>query len=219
VKIPKRNLNVCQSGITEKLGLGKFTSRKKFIGTHKLEKYMILKGMFALTLIVICFTLHAQEKSINTGTAFGIQLNQYQKDFGIGVNVTSPYFIHERIALRLRANLMYNEHEKDGTTTTWSPYSNVSLGLIGVSGKVGEHIKLYGEGGFIMLFPSSDFSSDQSAAGAYGLFGFEFYMNSGHNYFIEIGGVGQGSTADKIPMKPIYSNGLLISTGFRMQLK
>ncbi|MBC8485793.1 MAG: hypothetical protein H8D45_07100, partial [Bacteroidetes bacterium] len=78
-------------------------------------------------------------------------------------------------------------------------------------------IRLYGEGGIISLFPSDEFSSEEFVFGGYGLFGFEFYMNSRSNYFIEIGGVGTGATADNITNEPIYSNGLLISTGFRIQ--
>jgi hypothetical protein len=89
--------------------------------------------------------------------------------------------------------------------------------LIGVVGQVGDNIRLYGEGGIIGLFPSDEFSSEDFVIGGYGLFGYEFYMNSWSNYFIEIGGVGTGATADKIENKPIYSTGLVISTGFRVQ--
>ena len=113
---------------------------------------------------------------------------------------------------------MFNENVQNGTTT-WTPYSNVTLGVIGVAGYVANFIRLYGEGGVIALFPSEDFSSENVILGGYGLFGFEFYMTSMSNYFIEIGAVGPGATADKIVNEPIYSNGLLISTGFRIQLK
>ncbi|MEO0332135.1 MAG: hypothetical protein AAF223_10680, partial [Bacteroidota bacterium] len=77
--------------------------------------------------------------------------------------------------------------------------------------------RLYGEGGIILLLPSDTFSAERTELGGYGLFGFEFYLKNNANYFIEIGGVGTGAQADKVPNKPIYSNGLLISTGFRMQ--
>ena len=39
-----------------------------------------------------------------------------------------------------------------------------------------------------------------------------------NSYFIEIGGIGTGATADKVANKPIYSNGLMLSTGFRIYL-
>ena len=55
--------------------------------------------------------------------------------------------------------------------------------------------------------------------GGYGLLGFEFYPHRKGCYFIELGGVGTGATADKIPSSPIYSNGFLISTGIRFHLR
>ncbi|HEY5825345.1 MAG TPA: hypothetical protein VIT44_13315, partial [Cyclobacteriaceae bacterium] len=63
------------------------------------------------------------------------------------------------------------------------------------------------------------FSSEQFVFGGYGLFGFEFFMHSSSNYFIELGGIGTGARADKIASQPIYSNGFLISTGFRLNLE
>jgi hypothetical protein len=118
----------------------------------------------------------------------------------------------------VKGNLMYNECVQN-SITTWVPYSNVSLGIIGVGGKIGDYIRLYGEGGVIGLIPSNKFSSEQFVFGGYGLFGFEFFMHTSSNYFIEIGGIGTGAREEKIDTQPIYSNGLLISTGFRMYLK
>lgn len=174
--------------------------------------------VLALMMSIIAFNVHAQDSVINNGFGFGAQLNQYQSDFGLGLNLTSPFFANEKIGFRLRGNVMFNEHVQNATTT-WTPYSNVSLGLIGVSGKIADVIRLYGEGGIIALFPSDEFSSEHYELGGYGLFGFEFFMNKTSNYFIEIGGVGTGAKEDKIATQPIYSNGLLLSAGFRMYLK
>jgi hypothetical protein len=110
---------------------------------------------------------------------------------------------------------MFNEHVSDDVTV-WSPYSNVSLGMVGVAGIIGDFIRLYGEGGMIALFPSDNFSSESVVFGGYGVFGFEFYFYQGGNYFIEIGGIGTGAIADKAVNQPVYSNGLMISTGFRI---
>ena len=162
--------------------------------------------------------IEAQEESISNGFSAGFHLNQYQNDFGMGLNITSPFFMHNYLAIRLRGNLMFNQHPENNETT-WTPYSNVSLGVIGVGGKVGEHIRLYGEGGAIALFPAEEFSTETLEIGGYGLFGFEFYTYPRFNYFIEIGGIGTGAKADKIAGAPIYSNGLLISVGFRGHFK
>jgi hypothetical protein len=167
----------------------------------------------------ICFgtLVNAQESALSKNFGFGFQLGQYQKDFGLGINLTSPYFAGDRIAIRVRGNMMFNEHLSE-KTITWTPYSNLSIGVVSVAGEIGNFMRLYGEGGFLMLFPNSDFSSESIEMGGYGLFGFEFFFYPKGNYFIEIGGVGTGATADKVLTNPIYSNGLLINAGFRFQL-
>lgn len=160
----------------------------------------------------------AQEQKFNNRMGIGVQVVQYQNDFGIGMNVVSPYFVHERIAVRLKTNLMYNQNVID-ETTEWIPYTNLSVGLVGVGGYVNENIRLYGEGGIVGIFPSADLSSEKLIMGGYGLFGFEFFFNNAGNYFIEIGGVGTGAVADKINLEPIYSNGMTLSAGVRFFLQ
>ena len=192
-----------------------------------MKKYSLLTAAAVISSII---ALHAQaqdlqepqivleDKSLNTGVGFGFHISQFQQDFGIGINVTSPYFVHDRIAVRLKGNFVFNEIVQ-GAVVNWIPYSNVQVGVIGVGGFVGEHIRLYGEGGAIGLLPSEEFSSEDFIFGGYGTFGFEFFMNKANNYFIEIGAVGTGAREDKIATRPIYSNGLVISTGFRFCLK
>lgn len=172
-----------------------------------------------ILLIVLVCLFHqpkAQNAYINTGHGFGFQLNQYQNDFGFGLHYNSPVFWNS-FGLRLKYNLMFHEHLKD-SITTWTPYSNLSLGLIGFGGMVTPGIRIYGEGGVMLLLPSSSFSSRSVNIGGYGLFGFEFYPYNSFCYFIELGGIGTGAVADRLPYQPIYSNGFSISTGFRIIL-
>lgn len=178
-----------------------------------------MKTILSLLLLITClnFSAHGQG-AINTGTGFHFQLNQYQRDFGLGLSVTSPMLANDNLGIRIRGNLMFYEHVKNGTTT-WSPYANMTLGLIGIGGTIADFIRLYGEGGVVFLMPAESFTNEDFVIGGYGLFGFEFFMDKGINYFIEIGGVGTGAVADKIPAEPIYSNGLVISTGFRFYLR
>lgn len=159
----------------------------------------------------------AQQSEINNDLSIGAQISQYQEDFGAGITLTSPWVAQQRMAVRARSHVMFHEHVQ-GQETTWTPYLNFTLGLVGRSGLVGDSIQLYGEGGVIGLFPSTDFSSESFVPGGYGLFGFEFYMRPDSNYFIEIGTVGAGAKADKITNDPIYSNGFTISSGFRLHL-
>lgn len=178
-----------------------------------------MKKAIIFTFIFFLYSSYgiAQEEKINTNFGIGFQLGQYQQDFGLGININSPYFAGDRIAFRLRGNIMWNEHLTSSGLSTWSTYSNLSLGVVGVGGQIGNSIRLYGEGGLILLFPSSSFSSESTELGGYGLFGFEFYMNPFMNYFIEIGGVGTGASEDKVPSQSVYSNGLMIQVGFRGQ--
>lgn len=171
--------------------------------------------LFTLAFFVLAGITSAQEETISNNFGAGFHLNQYQRDFGIGLNLTSPYFAYDKIAIRVRANLMFNEHVQENETT-WTPYSNVSLGMIGVARTINDFMRLYGEGGVVLLFPSDDFSSENVEFGGYGLFGFEFYVFNKMNYFIEIGGIGTGAKADVIENIPIYSNGLIIGTGLRV---
>jgi hypothetical protein len=155
---------------------------------------------------------------LNRGFGLGFQINQNQNDFGLGLNFNSPYFFNSTAAIRLKGNFMFYEHEHEGLLI-WTDYRNVSLGIIGVLGKVGDHIKLYGELGSITLFPSKLFSTKTIEGGWYGLFGFEFYVNRAINYFLDIGATDIGARADRFPLEPIYSNGFLINAGIRIHLK
>lgn len=159
----------------------------------------------------------AQDQNLSKKMGLGFQLGQYQKDFNLGINITSPYFMHERLAFRVKANYLWNEHLDTNSEMTWTSYSNVSFGVVSMAKEIGGFLRLYGEGGVLFIFPAAEFSSENVNVGGYGLFGFEFFMDPHTNYFIEIGGVGSGAVADKIPGKPIYSNGLLINVGFRFQ--
>ncbi len=158
---------------------------------------------------------NAQNTNINKGFGVGYQLGQYYNDFGIGINLTSPCFAKDNFAFRLRGNYMFHEHVKNDETV-WTPYFNASFGVVGFAGTAGDFIRLYGEGGILCLLPSDEFSSDNFVMGGYGLLGFEFFFIKQMNYFIEAGGVGTGAKADKLPNKPIYSNGFMIGTGLRM---
>lgn len=176
---------------------------------------MKLLTIIGLTILSYSINLNAQDSQLHSGFGAGFQLVQYQNDFGFGLNLTSPLLAKNRLGFRVKSNLMFNEHLKNGDTT-WSPYGNISIGMMGIGGVINERIRLYGEGGIIALLPSSEFSSENMELGGYGLFGFEFFFSNFGNYFIEIGGVGTGAKADNLETKPIYSNGLTLSVGFRV---
>lgn len=170
-----------------------------------------------LSIVIALLALQIQAQSLNKNFGIGGQVGQHQNDFGIGLNVTTPYFANKKMAVRLKGNLVWNEHLNSNSETTWSSYSNLSLGFVQSVGEINNFVRIYGEGGAILLFPSSEFSSKSIQFGGYGLFGFEFFFNKHLNYFFEAGGVGTGAKADKIVGNPIYSNGFLINVGVRTQ--
>ena len=152
--------------------------------------------------------------------ALGYALNQFGKDFGIGLSATSP-FIGGRMAFRVSENYQWRE-SFDGDITTWKGYHNVKVGVLSVGTIICDQIRLYGEGGATIVIVDKNLSAQQTTIGGYGLFGFEFFMDKIEkaplSYYIELGGIGTGAVAEKINTKPILSNGFLITTGFRIYL-
>jgi hypothetical protein len=159
----------------------------------------------------------------STNFNLGFQLVNNQQDFGMGIQVTSPFLAGGWFAIRGRANVQFHQHLNTESTTTWSPYGSFQLGAVGVGGKAGGFARFYGEGGLVLLLPNADFSSSSTELGGYGYFGFEFFLSSNPAnpaaYFVELGGIGTGAKADKLQGDPIYSNGFAISVGFRGYLK
>lgn len=172
----------------------------------------------ALLLVFNSMNAQQEEANVRRGFSMGMQIGQIQQDFHTGLNITSPYFAHDRVAVRMRGNLAYHQH-LDGASTTWTPYFGASIGMVGVAGEIMGAIRCYGEGGVIGLIPSSEFSDEDLVTGGYGLFGFEFCFDGPVSYFTEIGGAGTGASADLIPGEPIYSNGLIINAGVRFTMR
>lgn len=177
-----------------------------------------MKKVLVIALLNVALIAKAQEEPIKSKFGIGFQLEQIQRDFGLGLNITTPYFFNSKMAIRLKGNYLWHDHLDASLEHTWSPYSNASLGMVYKVGEIKNFIRLYGEGGLITVFPSTNFAAPTTKIGGYGLFGFEFYFHKNFNYFIELGGAGTGAVADRVPGKPIYSNGFIINVGFRTQL-
>lgn len=155
------------------------------------------------------------EPAIPDKLGITFNISQYQKDFGIGLNIISPYFIGRSIAMRAGVNVQWLE-TFNGTETNLITYRHIRLGTRGRSFLVNHNISVYGEGGVQIIVPGRDLSSKGVAIGGYGLFGFDFRISQRISYFIELGGLGGGATADKIINKPIYSSGFLTNVGMKI---
>ncbi|WP_020531527.1 hypothetical protein [Flexithrix dorotheae] len=153
--------------------------------------------------------------------SLGISINQFQRDFGVGLIYTSKYFGNKsKKAIKASYNFQYLEHVNDNAQTVWTNYSNAKLGLVLATNPIHNFFRYYGELGGILILPNSQFSDESVIPGAYGLFGFEFlFLNEDRlskSIFIELGAMGTGATAEKVLNEPIYSNGFSISVGFRL---
>lgn len=169
--------------------------------------------MLVVILCILTTSLMAQTKSNNVG--FGFNISQVQNDFGIGLDIISPYFAKSKIAVRVGGNFKWLEH-LENEITTWTPYQNIQIGIRGRQFIVEDKLNIYGEGGSMIIFPNNEFSSENTIAGGYGLFGFEFKPSEKFGFYLELGGVGTGAIADKLATKPIYSNGFISTVGFRI---
>lgn len=172
-----------------------------------MKKYIVLISFLG------AFCAFGQSK----GSEFGFHLSENDGDFGFGLNYTTPYLFNESIAISTRANMMYFRYNKTGEMEM-TPYYNVQIGVLGHKSKISENILLYGEGGVLALLPSSKFSDSDLEFGGYGLFGFEFHFDSHNSYFIEMGGMGTGATANQLFGNPIYSNGFMVNVGYKITL-
>lgn len=176
-----------------------------------------MKALFALLIFLLPWLAgHSQESLVRNSVGMGFHLNQYQQDFGMGLQLTSPYFLQKRLAVRNRFNVMFHDHRIPGGSK-WTPYVSNSIGFVNTAAVVKDFLRLYGEGGFLFLFPADDFSAKDVQFGGYGLFGFEFNFGGGAAYFIELGGIGTGARAELTAEREFYSNGFMIGTGFRRQ--
>lgn len=110
---------------------------------------------------------------------------------------------------------MYLNHDQDGKNK-WTTYHTAGFGISTTPAQITKAVSLYGEGGVTAIFPNSDFSSPTTEFGGYGLFGFNFNFDQNFCYFIELGGIGSGTTAEKSDNQRIYSNGFFLQVGFKI---
>lgn len=175
-----------------------------------------LTGIFWLTIFAFCASAQNRYQKAPSGFSLGIHLNLLPRDFGVGMNITSPYFVNSKIAARVSTNYQWFQTANISGSPKWALYNNVRAGFIGVTGFIGKSIRVYGEGGLVVIIPNTD-ASDKITSGGYGQLGFEFFLVQRTNsFFIEIGGIGTGAMAEKLNGAPMYSNGLLTGIGFRL---
>jgi hypothetical protein len=166
----------------------------------------------------------------NGGLSLGYTLHRFQDDFGLGASVGSPTFGGDRLRVTLGGGVAWYPY---GITAegeqTWIDYGHLRLVFEGGLRAPGSPIRVYGFGGPVLYIAPDRLSSKAVSVGGIGGFGFEYYfMYNGPSgsperdgpvsYFLELGGVGNGAKADRLPTKPSFGNGFLITVGLRWYL-
>lgn len=153
--------------------------------------------------------------SASHGWAPGFHLSEVSNDFGLGLNLISPSFANGWVAVHLHYDYQWLEHLNNGGTETWTGYHRFRLGLLTKGSQYG-NIRLYSEGGTQLALLPGSLSDNNIGFGGYGLFGFEFGADdAAPRYYIELGGVGSGITANQLPSNPSMANGFMINVGIR----
>lgn len=149
--------------------------------------------------------------------AIGAGIQRQQNDFGVGINLTSPYFASGAIAVRAQAAINWLDADVD-EGDSWQPYMSNRLGVVARKAVIADKVNVYGEAGALLLLPHESFSDTELRSGGYGLFGFELCLSPSLVQYLEVGGMGTGAKAEKLPGSPIYANGLHIGVGMRYHL-
>lgn len=159
----------------------------------------------------------------STGITIGPTLHRFQDDFGFGLAVGSPTFLHDTLRVTLGGGLAYYPYAADADgEQTWERYGTVRLVLEGGHRAPGSPVRVYGFGGPIVHLVPDSLDDDAVAIGGIGGFGFEyFFQYDGHDgpvsYFVELGGVGGAFRADAQPGRPVIGNGFVATVGFRWE--
>lgn len=180
----------------------------------------IILSLLALSVVIAPRLLFAQSPDTlalrANGLSAGFHIAQLQGDFGLGLNLRTPYLFREAIALRVAGAVHWRQRpEATGDATDWGSYGTLRLGLLGGSEIVQELIRLYGEGGLLGVLPSAGIGS-RVCWGGYGLLGIELFGSPRFCYFLELGGASPDARADHLPGRPTYATGFLLGGGVRL---
>lgn len=175
----------------------------------------IVFGLIAFALWAVPTKSNAQEEK--NPFSIGFKTLQIQNDFGLGVDLVSPYFLKKKMALKLGYQLQWLEHLK-GNQVTWTSYSTWQFGIKSRRPVWEQKLFVTAEGGAMFILPSDQFSTQDSDLGIYGLLGIDWITTDHLILFMEFGAGGSKSRANKVDQSPIYTNGFISQVGFRIHL-
>ena len=175
----------------------------------------LLATLFFVTISFFSLNVSAQEN--DNPLTIGLKALQIQDDFGLGVDLTSPYFLDKKMAVKLGYQMQWLEH-LHGNEITWTSYSTWQLGLKGRRSVLENKLYVTAEIGGLIILPDDKFSSDDSEFGGYGLLGIDWVTTNDLTLFLEFGAGGAVARADRLEANPVYSNGFISQLGFRIHM-
>lgn len=175
--------------------------------------YNYLHSLIKILVLFLSLFYTSITYSKDNGVILGFSLSELDNDFAAGLNITTPQFWNNNMAIRYSAYIgTYRAIPKHDSTYKFMTYHLHKIGLVRYL-KQNKNINLYSEGGVVIVFPNQDMSVDTSFGG-YGNLGIE-YMQENNAYFSELGAIGTGAKAEKISGEPIYLNGFTVTVGWR----
>jgi hypothetical protein len=183
--------------------------------SHHLAFLMITIATLSLYPFEDCYSQSYWDKIRRTSV--GIQGAHYDMDAGIAIQVTTPLFFSESFSLRFTGAVQWLEtyYQK---RLDLMPYHSMRTGLV-YNLPMMERSRVYFEVGSYMIFPNKTFSNKEVVNGGYGVIGAEFFFYQHPrvvvSYFAEMGFTALDTKAERLQDERSYSNGLLVTTGFR----
>jgi hypothetical protein len=168
--------------------------------------------------------LRLEPRPQSDGPRVGFSVSRFQDDFGLGLEAATPSFANDSVRISASGGIAWYPHGIVGGDETWLRYGHASIRLEGGQRMPHLPIRLYGFGGPVFVISPANLSSTAVRVGGLGGFGFEFFFQRAPgrdmhmSYYLEAGGIGTGATADAVPGSPIFANGFLMATGFRLHL-
>lgn len=170
----------------------------------------------AILLGTLLQPLHAQDKQ---AFRMGFELQGLQGSFGLGPSFTVPlpgYWPSLRVAGHWHWLDVPSENN-----SRLADFQTIRLGTAPDGWRVAEKIKVYGEGGVLLLIADRTLSNKSFTPGGYGLFGFEFFTNEigGSALYLEMGATSSGLRVERPEGVPRFGAGFLLGAGFRVALR
>lgn len=173
------------------------------------RNYLVLLIAILFTVSTTVYAQSEENGEENAGTnprathlALGFEMTDIQNDYGLGLNITTPYFAKEKIVIRLHGGISWKEGaaaDDLDPNYTWKRYFPLRLGLV-ISVGMGYGLsRLYSEAGVIICVGATTIAKDM-IVGGYGALGFELYptVASPVAYFIQAGRMGSSGTASEL---------------------